>query len=177
MLWQSKLLLRWCRRRRSIPILLSVIIITLVFYYSDLCVFHPVTQSCWTIISNHDPFSSSDNNNPQTPPGPRQDPRSPENNPDIVITDNTPSNNTMNSTLSIEEMGVDDLYQFALRSPRFQNGKDAWKLRKFLSANPWLGRGKGRLAQLEEERKSKASLPSSTMGQLRPKWSGLSGNQ
>lgn len=148
-------------RRFTIFVLLSIII-TLFFFYSNLCVFHPATQSCPGIISHHDSSASPDDDNPQTPP----DPRSPDNDPDIIITADTPSSN-INSTLLTEEMGVDDLYQYALRSPRFRNGKDAWKLRKFLSANPWMGREKGRFQQLEEDGKAKGSPPSSTLEPFR----------
>lgn len=122
-------------RRFSISILLSTI--TLFILYTNLCLFHPGTQSCQGLISHHDPSASPDNSNPQPPPDPRQGTISPDNDPDIMITaDNTPSNNT-DSTLPTEEiMGVDDLYSYALRSPRLRNGEHARKLRKFLSANP-----------------------------------------
>lgn len=151
-------------RRFSISILLFIII-TLFFFYSTLCVFHPATQSCPGIIPHHHSSASHDNDNPQTPP----DRRSPENDPDIIITPDTPSYN-INSTLPTEEMGVDDLYRYALRSPRFRNGKDAWKLRKFLSANPWPGWEEGTFLQLEEERKAKGSPLSFILELLRLKW-------
>ena len=66
---------------------------------------------------------------------------------------NNITNNTNNDTVpTIEEMRVDDLYQYALfKSARVRNEKDARKLRHFLSTHP--------LPKWDKKKKQKEKVP------------------
>ena len=142
-------------RRLSISICLSLF--TLSLFYKIMCI--SSSQSYPSIFHPRFslPFETSVH-------GTRRGSDSPDNDPDIIPTTTAPiTADDKNSTTAIpltKDMAVDDLYRYALASPRFRNGKDARKLGRFLSSNPAVDREGGRqywrVQRLAEALKQKA---------------------
>ena len=142
-------------RRLSISICLSLF--TLSLFYRIMCM--SSSQTCPSIF--HPGFSLPFESQLH---GVHRGSDSPDNDPDIIPTTTAPiATDDKNSTTRIpltKDMVVDDLYRYALASPRFRNVKDTRKLAQFLSSNPAVDRENGgrywRVQRLDEGLKQKA---------------------